>query len=94
MLSILSFAFLPYQLQDVIERQEEKELYSQYTRSSKIKEHGRDHSEMKGFVVRDAPWSASDFPAIATNAGAPTANAPSQKPPSWGPSVLGPKLPK
>ena len=79
-------------MQEVIERQEEKELYSQYTRSPRIKEHGRDRSEMKGFVVRDAPWSASDFPAIATNT--PTTNAPSQKPPSWGPSVLGPKLPK
>ena len=81
-------------MQEVIERQEEKELYSQYTRSSRAKEHGHEQSEMKGFVVRDAPWSASDFPAIATKADVPSANAPCQKAPSWGPSMLGPKLPK
>ena len=78
-------------MQDVIEKQEEEELMSQYTRSTSREERKEKSGSSKGFSVKDAPWSVSteEFPAIGNSSGPGT-----MKTPSWGPSSSGPKLPK
>lgn len=76
-------------MQDVIEKEEEKNLMDQYTRRPAQRDEHRSKQSDDGYVVVGAPWSGpntEDFPAFGGS------NV-SQKPPTWGPSTLGPKLP-
>ena len=83
-------------MQDVIERQEEEELRSQYTRNTSREERRNDTGNNKGFTVSGAPWSGDsateDFPSIVGKT-SPTPPV-LAKTPLWGPSSTGPKLPK
>lgn len=94
-------------MQDVLERDEERQLMRQYTRPQATSGGQSRSSSSTGFVVRDAPWSGTsteDFPTLgAKNTGVKPAQppivaqqksswGPMQKP-KWGPSVLGPKIP-
>lgn len=81
-------------MQDVIERQEEEELRSQYTRNSSQEERRNNSGTSKGFMVSGAPWSgesgSEEFPSITNSSPTP----PTTKTPLWGPSSTGPKIPK
>ena len=84
-------------MQDVFERDEEKQLMKQYTRPTASSTGAFNSTSATGFVVRDAPWSgpsAEEFPTLgAKNPGgnppapqttsAPPAGSPQK---SWGPS--------
>lgn len=81
-------------MQDVLERDEEKQLMRQYTRPHTTAD-GHAHSNANsGFVVRDAPWSGplvDEFPTLgAKNSGVnpPVETAPpvvtSPQKSSWG----------
>ena len=90
-------------MQDVMERDEEKQLMKQYTRPSASSTGSSNYPTDTGFVVRDAPWSgpsAEEFPTLgAKNPGggnppaAQTTTAPPAASPqkSWGPSSQKPK---
>jgi len=72
---------------DVIEREEMEAIKRTYTHNNDAAAK-KDTSGPKGFVVTDAPWSTSDFPAINTEpAPAPptVASSSSSKVPTWGP---------
>jgi len=69
---------------DVIEREEMEAVKRTYTHNN-AESVKKESAEQKGFVVTDAPWSTSDFPAI----GVPSIPSPtavdSGKVPTWGP---------
>ena len=76
--------FFVFQMADVIEREEMEAVKRTYTHTNN-EAAKKENSEGKGFVVTDAPWSTSDFPAI----GAPPLPSPTGsdtgKVPTWGP---------
>lgn len=102
--------FSIYQMQDVLERDEEMQLMRQYTRPQATSSGQSRSSTSTGFVVRDAPWSgpsAEEFPSLGAKTSEvkpPVQTAPavaaqksswgSAQKPKWGPSVLGPKIPQ
>lgn len=69
---------------DVIEREEMEAVKRTYTHtnSEPVK---KESAEAKGFVVTDAPWSTSDFPAIGAPPIASPTSTDSGKVPTWGP---------
>ena len=70
---------------DVIEREEMEAVKRTYTHTS-TDTAKKESNEPKGFVVTDAPWSTTDFPAIGVPpvAAAPTSSD-TGKVPTWGP---------
>ena len=76
-----------FQMADVIEREEMEAVKRTYTHNNDaemVKK--KENSETKGFVVTDAPWSTSDFPAIGTSPiASPTGVGDTGKVPTWGP---------
>ena len=80
-MEVLLFLF---QMADVIEREEMEAVKRTYTHTQ-TDAGKKETAASKGFVVTDAPWSTSDFPAI----GAPPIPSPTTsdtgKVPTWGP---------
>ena len=70
---------------DVIEREEMEAVKRTYTHSSTDSGKKENNAETKGFVVTDAPWSTSDFPAIGVPAIPSPTTTDSGKVPTWGP---------
>ena len=69
---------------DVIEREEMEAIKRTYTHNIDAGTK-KDSAEPKGFVVTDAPWSTSDFPAINTEPAPASPTVASGKVPTWGP---------
>lgn len=70
---------------DVIEREEMEAVKRTYTHTN-TETVKKENTEAKGFVVTDAPWSTSDFPAIgAAPIVSPTGSGDPGKVPTWGP---------
>lgn len=69
---------------DVIEREEMEAVKRTYTHAN-AETVKKESTEPKGFVVTNAPWSTSDFPAIGAPPIASPTGGDTGKVPTWGP---------
>lgn len=80
-------------MQDVTERDEEQAMLLKYSRPKEAPGNQMGQDPPRGFVVRGAPWSASDdFPSLGGGVAAPGGAGGRQA--RWGPSSHGPNLPR
>lgn len=76
-------------MQEIEEREEERQLMSQYTVAPSRQQESTDRHSASGFCVRDAPWSSGkqQQPSLTDDAEFPTIgiSKPSSGSVAWGP---------